>query len=55
MCIFGKKKCKISAAPGGSAPEPAFASVGWRLRPQTPALLLPLAITTLSSPFKNAF
>jgi len=49
MCIFGKKTVKISAAPGGSAPEPAFAFGSWGLRLQTPALLLPFAITTLSS------
>jgi len=55
-CVFLKKKTvKISAALGES--EPAFASGSWGLRPQTPALLLPLAITTLSSSFltQNTF
>jgi len=36
---------------GGFAPEPLLATGGWELCPQTPALLLPPTITTLSSSF----
>jgi len=41
----------------GSALEPPFASGGWELRSQPPALLLPPTLTTLSSSFLalNAF
>jgi len=49
MRILGKK-CK-NLLVGSSAPEPPFASDEWGLRPQTSALLLPLAITTLIVPF----
>jgi len=38
MRIFGKKIVKIRLSVGGSAPEPLFASGGWGLRLQTPAL-----------------
>jgi len=48
---FGEKNCKNRLSVGGSAPEPPFASGGWGWSPQTPALLLPLTITTLSSAF----
>jgi len=56
MCIFFEN-CKNHLSIGGSAPEPSFASGGWGLRPQTPALLLLPTITTLSSLFLvlNAF
>jgi len=40
---FLEKGCKIAASPGGSAFGLPLASVGWGLRPPTPALLLPLA------------
>jgi len=45
------KKGKNRLSVGGSALEPPFVSGGWGLRPQAPALLLPLTITTLSSSF----
>jgi len=35
----------------GPAPEPSFASGGWWLRSQTPAFLLSLIVTALSSTF----
>jgi len=44
MRIFGKN-LENRRSVGGSAPNPPLASGGWRLRPQTPALLLlPTAI-----------
>jgi len=51
------KNCKNLLGVGGSATEPLLASGGWGSAPQTPALLLPPAITTLSSLFltRNAF
>jgi len=45
---FLEKVCKIAATPGGSAPEPPLAGGGWRLRPQTPALLFPFTNIDLS-------
>jgi len=45
------ENCKNRLSVGGSVPEPLFASGGWGIRPQTPALLLPPTITTLSSSF----
>jgi len=50
MRIF-KKSCKNRFSVEGSAPEPPFASCGWGLRLDTPALLLPPAITILPSSF----
>jgi len=49
MRIFLGKNCKNHLSVG--TPEPPFASGVWELLPQTPALLLPLTITTLSSLF----
>jgi len=46
---FLRKNCKNHLSVGGSASEPPIASGGWGLRPQTPALLLPPTITTLTS------
>jgi len=51
MRIFWEKNCKNRLSVGGSASEPLFAFRGWGFRPQTPALLLPRTITTLSSSF----
>jgi len=57
MRIFFGKNCKNRLSVGGSTPEPPFAFGGWGLRSQTPALLLPRIITTLSNLFLvgNAF
>jgi len=58
MRIFRKKKTvKSRLSVGGSALEPPFASGGWGIRPQTPALLLPPAIMTSLNSFLllNAF
>jgi len=54
---FLGKNCKNRLSVGSSAPEPSFASSGWGLRSQTPALLLSSTITTYSSLFLvlNAF
>jgi len=51
---FWEKTVKIVSASGA---EPPFASSSWGFRTQTPALLLPPTITTLSSSFLvlNAF
>jgi len=46
---FLEKAVKNCLSVGGSAPEPPFASGGWGLRPQIPALLLSPTITSLSS------
>jgi len=48
---FWGKNCKNCLSVGRSAPKPPLACGGWRFRPQTPALLLPPTITTLSSLF----
>jgi len=48
---FLEKDVKYRFSVGCSAPEPPLASGGWGIRPQTPALLLPPTITTLSSSF----
>jgi len=55
--VFFEKKLKNCLNVRGSAPEPPFASGGWRFRPQTSALSLLLTITALSSSFLalNAF
>jgi len=45
---FLEKDIKNRLSKGGSAPEPPLASGDWGIRPQTPALLLPHTITTLS-------
>jgi len=57
MRIFLGKNCKNRLSVGGYAIEPPFASGGWGLCPQTPALLRPPIIITLSSLFLvlNAF
>jgi len=51
------KKLQKCLSIGGSAPEPPFASDGWSLHPQFPALLLLSAITAMSNSFLalNAF
>jgi len=51
MAYFLGKNYKDRLSVGGSAPEPPFASSGWGLGLQTPALLLPLTITNLSNLF----
>jgi len=48
---FLEKTVKKSPSIRGSAPEPSFASGGWKLRPQTSALLLSPTIISLLSLF----
>jgi len=48
---FLEKDVKNRFSIGGLAPKPPLASGGRGLRPQTPTLLLPPTITTLSSSF----
>jgi len=54
---FYEKKCKNRLSVEGGASERPLAFVGWELRAQTPVLLLPSIVTTLSSSFLalNAF
>jgi len=54
---FLENNYKNRLSVGTTAPEPLFTSGGWGIRPQTPALLLPPTITTLSRSFLalNAF
>jgi len=55
MSILGEKNCKNRLSVEGSTLEPPFTLSDWGLRSQTPALLLPLTITTLSSSFPIHF
>jgi len=56
IAYFWEKSCKKHCSVGGFAPEPPFASGGWRICPQTSTLqLLPVVAALYPFIVLNAF